>query len=86
MFVTSDNPRTEVPGAIMKDIVSGIDERSEVFCIEDRREAIKAAIKQAEKDDLVLIAGKGHEKFQESNGTKIAFDDVQEAQQALELR
>ena len=86
VFVTSDNPRSESPAAILDDIMNGIDDTSEVFCIEDRREAINTAIKQAEPGSIVLIAGKGHEKFQERNGKKIAFDDVQEAQKALGLR
>lgn len=77
MIVTSDNPRTEDPQAIIKDITEGM--TKEVDCIPDRREAIKTAISNAEAGDIILIAGKGHEKTQIIGTTEYAFDDVEVA-------
>ncbi len=77
VIVTSDNPRTEDPGDIINDIVAGIDHKAKekVLEIEDRRQAIKTAIKLADKNDLIVIAGKGHEDYQEINGKKFPFSD-----------
>ena len=80
--VTSDNPRTEDPGSILKDILGGIgraDHRVEV----DRRKAISMAIEYASGGDLVVIAGKGHEDYQDIGGQKIHFDDRQVARDIL---
>ena len=77
MIVTSDNPRTEDPQAIIKDITEGM--TKEVDCISDRREAIKTAISNAEAGDIILIAGKGHEKTQIIGTTEYTFDDVEVA-------
>ncbi len=84
--VTSDNPRGEVPGAIISAIVAGMAERPAPQIIEDRREAIAWAIHQAQPSDVVLIAGKGHEDYQEIAGVRHPFDDVVEARAALQAR
>ncbi len=75
VFVTSDNPRYEDPQSIIDDIVEGIDDMSFTEVYVDRREAIKKAIAFADEDDVVLIAGKGHETYQEINGLRTDFDD-----------
>jgi UDP-N-acetylmuramoyl-L-alanyl-D-glutamate--2,6-diaminopimelate ligase len=82
VYVTSDNPRTEDPDKIIGDILSGLraDERSSVVVEPDRRRAIYRAIEEASEEDVVLIAGKGHEKYQIVGATKQHFDDVKEAQ------
>lgn len=74
---TSDNPRTEVPEQIIKDMEAGvpITARKKCISITDRKEAIKAAVALAAKRDIILIAGKGHEKYQETNGVRKDFDD-----------
>lgn len=74
---TADNPRTEDPMAILKDMEDGLQpsQRKKYIVIPDRREAIKAAVSFSEAEDIVLIAGKGHEKYQDINGVKHPFDD-----------
>lgn len=75
-IITSDNPRFEVPGDIIKMIEKGAEKGAGSFVsIEDRKEAIKEAICMANKDDIVLIAGKGHETYQDVRGVKHHFDD-----------
>lgn len=76
-IITSDNPRTENPEAIIKEIEAGIEPQyfSKYTTIPDRKDAIKMAIKFAEPKDIVLVAGKGHEDYQEINGVKYHFDD-----------
>ena len=76
---TSDNPRTEDPAQILKDMEEGLQpsQRKKYTVIPDRREAIKAAIDLAAAEDIVLIAGKGHEKYQDIKGVKHPFDDRQ---------
>ncbi|WP_447951540.1 UDP-N-acetylmuramoyl-L-alanyl-D-glutamate--2,6-diaminopimelate ligase [Chryseobacterium koreense] len=76
-IITSDNPRTENPNEIIKEIEAGIEPQnfSKYTSIPDRKEAIKMAIKFAEPKDIILIAGKGHENYQEINGERIYFDD-----------
>ncbi|MDR6405104.1 MULTISPECIES: UDP-N-acetylmuramoyl-L-alanyl-D-glutamate--2,6-diaminopimelate ligase [Chryseobacterium] len=76
-IITSDNPRTEDPAQIIKEIEAGVEPQnfSKYTSIPDRREAIKMAIKFAEPKDIVLVAGKGHENYQEINGVKHHFDD-----------
>src|SRR5690606_16191697 len=88
VWVTSDNPRSEEPGAIVAEILAGIDadDMARVAHEVDRRRAIVQAIQQAEASDVVLIAGKGHEKYQEIQGQKLVFDDVDEARKALLAR
>ncbi len=86
VFVTSDNPRFEPPAAILADIVAGLSSPAAATVIEDRRTAIAEAVAQADARDVVLIAGKGHEDYQEIAGVKQPFSDVVEAQQALAAR
>lgn len=76
-IITSDNPRTENPNDIIKEIESGVEPQnfSKYTSIPDRKEAIKMAIKFAEPKDIILVAGKGHEDYQEINGVKHHFDD-----------
>src|SRR5690606_32822693 len=77
VIITSDNPRTEDPLRIIRDMETGIPEedKRKVFSIADRREAIRAACHLAQSRDIILIAGKGHEKYHEINGERIDFDD-----------
>jgi len=77
VILTSDNPRTEDPLQIIHDMETGIpaDKKRNVFSIADRREAIRAACHLAQSGDIVLIAGKGHENYQEINGKRYDFDD-----------
>lgn len=81
-IITSDNPRTESPEQIIDDIIPGINfyrtkRDFEYVVIPDRKEAIISALKKAEKNDVILLAGKGHEDYQEINGEKYPFDDVE---------
>ncbi len=84
-ILTSDNPRTENPEEIIKDMQVGIPaERSaKVMSITDRAEAIKVACALANEGDILLIAGKGHEKYQDINGEKLPFDDFEIVKQTL---
>jgi UDP-N-acetylmuramoyl-L-alanyl-D-glutamate--2,6-diaminopimelate ligase len=88
VILTSDNPRTEDPEKILDDMEAGItaDVRKKVLRICDRREAIKTAVMLAGPGDVVLIAGKGHENYQEINGIKHHFDDREELKAALLLK
>lgn len=85
-IITSDNPRTEDPEKIIEDILPGVKEivgPEKYQVITDRKEAIKEALKMAQKDDIILIAGKGHETYQEINGVKYPFDDKKIAEELL---
>lgn len=77
VIITSDNPRFEEPQAIIDDMVAGLDKEQmkKVITIVDRKEAIKTACMMAQKGDVVLVAGKGHENYQEIKGVKHHFDD-----------
>ncbi|WP_077196134.1 UDP-N-acetylmuramoyl-L-alanyl-D-glutamate--2,6-diaminopimelate ligase [Prevotella ihumii] len=77
VILTSDNPRNEDPQAIINDMLAGLDntQKKKVLSITDRKEAIRTACMMAEKGDVILIAGKGHETYQEINGVKHHFDD-----------
>jgi UDP-N-acetylmuramoyl-L-alanyl-D-glutamate--2,6-diaminopimelate ligase len=86
VVVTSDNPRTEDPERILADVVAGIAAGTHLEVEIDRARAIAAAIAAAGPDDLVLIAGKGHEDYQILGTTKIHFDDREEAEKALRSR
>jgi UDP-N-acetylmuramoyl-L-alanyl-D-glutamate--2,6-diaminopimelate ligase len=87
VVVTSDNPRTEDPEQILSDVLAGIPaDRADLQVQVDRAQAIAAAIAAAAPDDLVLIAGKGHEDYQILGTTKIHFDDREEAEKALRAR
>ena len=83
-LITSDNPRTENPEQIFADMKAGVDfTQHQVHEIHDRREAIKFAAAQAVNGDIVVIAGKGHENYQEIDGVRHWFDDVVEVESAL---
>jgi UDP-N-acetylmuramoyl-L-alanyl-D-glutamate--2,6-diaminopimelate ligase len=91
VVITSDNPRTEDPGRIVEEVKRGADAETrqsgaEIVTLPDRREAILHAVGMADPDDVVLIAGKGHEKYQEIGGRTFAFDDVEVAREALASR
>ena len=86
VVVTSDNPRTEDPQRILEDVVAGIPADTELVVEGDRAAAIAAAIAAAAPEDLVLIAGKGHEDYQILGTTKVHFDDREEAARALQER
>jgi UDP-N-acetylmuramoyl-L-alanyl-D-glutamate--2,6-diaminopimelate ligase len=89
VLVTSDNPRSEEPAAIIADIVAGMDAHradSSMQAVEDRAAAILLAIKHAGKADVILLAGKGHEAYQEIKGRKMAFSDAEHAALALAAR
>jgi UDP-N-acetylmuramyl-tripeptide synthetase len=85
VVATSDNPRDEAPGTILAQIAAGIG-RADALVIEDRREAIHRVVVQADPRDVVLVAGKGHEDYQEVAGVKHPFSDAVEAQAALAKR
>ncbi len=86
VVLTSDNPRDEAPALILSQILAGICDSSGAAVIEDRRAAIAHAVGSADARDVVLIAGKGHEDYQEVAGVKHPFDDRIEAAQALAAR
>jgi len=77
VILTSDNPRTEQAEDILKDMEAGLSSsaKRKYISITDRKEAIKTAVNLANQDDIILIAGKGHEKYQDINGIKYPFDD-----------
>lgn len=83
---TSDNPRSESPGAIIRDMEAGVEPQNvkKILSIENREQAIKAACQMADSEDIILIAGKGHETYQETNGKRIDFDDFKIVKQQLE--
>lgn len=83
---TSDNPRTESPTTIIEEMEAGVEAQNvrKVLSIENRRQAIKAACKLAVPNDIILVAGKGHETYQETNGVRVEFDDFKEVKEALE--
>ncbi len=76
LYITSDNPRSEDPLEIIKDIVQGIN-NTHTLIVPDRKQAIIKAIKELEKDEILLILGKGDEEYQEINGKKIPFSDIE---------
>lgn len=79
VIITSDNPRTEEPQAIIDDMMTGVEGQhfKKTLSVTDRAQAIKTAVSMAEKGDIILIAGKGHENYQEINGVKHHFDDME---------
>ncbi|NLO73442.1 MAG: UDP-N-acetylmuramoyl-L-alanyl-D-glutamate--2,6-diaminopimelate ligase [candidate division WS1 bacterium] len=84
-FFTSDNPRTEDPQAILRQIVAGA-QGDAYEVIPDRREAIFTAVERCQPEELLLIAGKGHETYQEVEGQLLPFDDREVAREAIRLR
>ena len=89
VFMTSDNPRTEDPEAILRETEAGADlverGRERSCTIVDRREAIQSIVAEARCDDTVVIAGKGHETYQEIGDRQLPFDDCEVARGALRL-
>ena len=86
VYLTSDNPRSEDQMAIINDILTGIDDAERVYVNPDRREAIFHAVNSAKQGDVVLIAGKGCEPYQEIGGTLHPFLDSDVGREALEVR
>ena len=82
--ITSDNPRTENPDEIISEIVSNLPHDAAYLCISERREAIRHAIMDAHPGDVVVIAGKGHENYQEIHGERFPFDDREVASEILQ--
>lgn len=85
VILTSDNPRTEDPEKILEDMEAGVapEDFKKTITILDRRQGIKSACVMAEKGDIILIAGKGHENYQEINGVRHHFDDTETAKELL---
>lgn len=88
VVLTSDNPRTENPDTILDEMEAGLtaQQLSHVVRITDRRQAIRTACMMAKEGDIVLVAGKGHEKYQEVNGVRNHFDDVEELEKELNVK
>jgi len=87
VMLTSDNPRSEEPEAIIKDMQAGLEitQQKKSLAITDRKEAIKAAASMAEPGDIILVAGKGHETYQEIKGERFDFDDMKILTEMLNL-
>ena len=85
VIFTNDNPRTENPDQILKEIESGVEPQNfkKALTIADRKQAIKAACQMAQPNDIILIAGKGHETYQEINGERFDFDDLKIVKELL---
>ena len=85
LILTSDNPRTEDPEHILDDMEAGLNiaQKESTLRITDRRQAIKTACSLANTGDIILVAGKGHEKYQEINGVRNHFDDKEELNKIL---
>ncbi len=86
IILTSDNPRFEEPMDIIRDILEGIEERHKVLVEEDRKKAIHIALSLAREGDIVLIAGKGHEDYQEIRGVRYPFKDSDVVKECLHVR
>ncbi len=88
VILTSDNPRNEDPQAIIDDMLAGLDttQKKKVLSITDRKEAIRTACMMAQRGDVILIAGKGHETYQEINGVKHHFDDHEVVREIFGLK
>ena len=87
VIFTSDNPRSEDPLEILQDMQAGVNTaaKKKVISIADRKEAIKTAVSLANREDIVLVAGKGHEKYQDIKGVKYDFDDKKILNEMFEL-
>ena len=86
VIFTSDNPRNEDPAAIIRDMEQGLNSaaRKKYVAVENRKEAIRTAVHMAHPQDILLIAGKGHEKYQETKGVKLYFDDKEVMREMFE--
>jgi len=85
VIITNDNPRLEDPHQIIEEILAGISKKNDVLVEQDRKLAISSAIKQARPGDIILVAGKGHETYQQIGETKVPFSDVDIVQELLNL-
>jgi UDP-N-acetylmuramoyl-L-alanyl-D-glutamate--2,6-diaminopimelate ligase len=87
VIFTSDNPRSEDPAQLIKDMEEGLSAaaKRKYISIVDRKEAIKTAISLAKPEDIILVAGKGHEKYQEIKGVRSHFDDKEIVKEFFEL-
>lgn len=87
VILTSDNPRSEEPDAIIREMVKGLDAQAKkiTLLITDRRQAIRTACQLARRGDIILVAGKGHEKYQEIKGVKYPFDDKEILKEEFQL-
>ena len=88
VIITSDNPRFEEPADIIQDMLQGLsdEEQEKVLTISDRREAIRTACMIAKSGDVILVAGKGHEDYQDIKGVKHHFDDREEVKKAIGIK
>ncbi len=88
LVITDDNPRTEAPGTIREAMLAGLSEagREAAEVVDGRARAIRDVIREADAEDVILIAGKGHEAYQEIDGVRHAFSDLDEAEAALAAR
>jgi UDP-N-acetylmuramoyl-L-alanyl-D-glutamate--2,6-diaminopimelate ligase len=86
VVITNDNPRSEAPDAIVDDIVAGLAHPERATIIEDRAAAIAWTIEQAVDADAILVAGKGHEDYQETCGKRVPFSDYAIARKALTVK
>lgn len=88
VIITSDNPRFEEPADIIQDMLQGLsdEEQEKVLTISDRREAIRTACMIAKSGDVILVAGKGHEDYQDIKGVKHHFDDREEVKKAMGIK
>lgn len=87
VILTSDNPRTENPATILEEMQAGVEplDYKKTLTITDRKEAIKTASALAEEHDIILVAGKGHENYQEINGERFPFDDLEILSETLKI-
>jgi UDP-N-acetylmuramoyl-L-alanyl-D-glutamate--2,6-diaminopimelate ligase len=87
VILTSDNPRTENPTTILEEMQKGVEpiDYKKTITITDRKEAIKTASALAEENDIILVAGKGHENYQEINGERFPFDDLEILTETLKI-
>jgi UDP-N-acetylmuramoyl-L-alanyl-D-glutamate--2,6-diaminopimelate ligase len=87
VILTSDNPRSEDPAQIIKDMEAGVSvvSKKKTISIVDRKEAIKTAVSLAKPEDIILVAGKGHEKYQEIKGVRNHFDDKEVVREMFEM-
>ncbi|MCC6283319.1 MAG: UDP-N-acetylmuramoyl-L-alanyl-D-glutamate--2,6-diaminopimelate ligase, partial [Saprospiraceae bacterium] len=87
LILTSDNPRTEDPAAILRDMEAGLDAEGlkKTLVIQDREQAIKTAVRLAGLEDVIVVAGKGHEKYQDIKGVKYPFDDKEVLMKAFSV-
>ena len=88
VIITSDNPRSEDPDKIISEVLEGIPQelKNKVVAISDRSQAIKTAVMIAKGSDVVLVAGKGHEKYQDIKGEKLPFEDKKVLEDALDSK